>query len=89
MPGWVVYIFMLMPLFSLVAQAHRLWLEPRSRSMTKQWSKPPPTIVVWEKPVSMSRPSGLPEVKSIGVPATGRMRPVGQVSLLPSRYRDA
>ena len=32
----------------------------------------------------MSRPMGLARVKSMGVPATGRMRPVGQVSALPS-----
>ena len=38
MPGWVVYSFMLMPVFSLVAHAQMLWLEPRARSMTKQWS---------------------------------------------------
>ena len=30
--------FMLMPVLSLEAQAHRLWLAPRPLSMTKQWS---------------------------------------------------
>jgi len=34
MPGWVVYSFMLMPVFSLVTHAQMLWLEPRARSMT-------------------------------------------------------
>ena len=34
MPGWVVYIFMLMPVLSLDAQAQRLWLAPRGRSRT-------------------------------------------------------
>lgn len=34
MPGWLVYSFMLMPVLSLLAQAARLWLEPRSRSST-------------------------------------------------------
>ena len=38
MPGWVVYSFMLMPVFSLVTHAQMLWLEPRARSITKQWS---------------------------------------------------
>lgn len=33
-PGWVVYIFMLMPVLSLDAQAQRLWLAPRGRSRT-------------------------------------------------------
>ena len=31
-------LFMLMPVFSLVTHAQMLWLEPRARSMTKQWS---------------------------------------------------
>ena len=38
-----------------------------------------PTMVVWAKPVSISRPMSFPSVKSIGVFATGRMAPVGQV----------